>query len=58
MTLPLTPDSEWTSTPEPMSSDPLGMAPTWCRRCEIHRATAASPLCPVCLDDRAKETKP
>lgn len=30
-------------------------APMWCRRCETHWATTAQPLCPGCLDDRARE---
>jgi hypothetical protein len=30
--------------------------PTWCS-CGIHRATTRRPLCPVCLDERARESE-
>jgi hypothetical protein len=28
--------------------------PMWCCGCEVHWATTSQPLCPTCLDDRAK----
>lgn len=32
-------------------------APTWCRTCQIHRATVVQPECPVCLDDKKREAE-
>jgi hypothetical protein len=42
--------------PHPWSAEAYAHAerPTWCTECEIHIATAAKPLCPVCLDDDVK----
>lgn len=31
--------------------------PRWCSACQIHQATTHQPLCPVCLDDVAKELR-
>lgn len=42
--------------PHPWSAEAYAYAnrSTWCTSCEIHIATAANPLCPVCLDDDIK----
>lgn len=31
--------------------------PMWRAACSVHWATTARPLCPSCLDDKAKEAK-
>ena len=50
---------------EPLRIPPNGLygpyfgipKPTFCTRCEIHAATTHKPLCPVCLDDEAREIR-
>ena len=52
--------TEPTRMPPVSSGGPYGAypglsTPMWCRTCEVHWATTAQPLCPSCLDDRARE---